>query len=429
MPHMETLKELRAPLLILIIGTILVLRTSVSASLGIDYAGNALEVNRTGDAVQALSTGDFRKFFATQPAIGPVSVIVRAPFAAVAGISHDLVAVPARYDGVPPLVLPPSLRASQERLYRFGMFPCLMALVILAAAAARALDRRGVPLPTQVLTGLLILGLPLWHSAITLGHPEEFLTTGLAVGAVLVALSGRATSAGIMLGLAIASKQWALLALPAVAFAVPPPTMKKAVAATIVVYVVLMVPMAIGNPQRFADALTAPSTSAHGFVDADTIWLPFASNHDRPVFDGVKEIVFPQRRLPHWLESLTHPAIVALVGLLSLAFWRTKRARDAESIFLLLALCFLLRCMLDPVTNHYYHAPFLASLVIYEAFARHRVPVLTLVATAAFLPKLGIDTTAFERTNLIYLAWSVPMAGWLAYSLYARAAQPLRPKL
>jgi Glycosyltransferase family 87 len=415
------------PLLIVLVGTAIVLYACMHASLGIDYAGSSLGVNRTGDAVQALASADFERFFATQPAIGPGSVILRAPFAALAGISHDLVALAPRYDGTPPLVLPPEFAESQERLYKFGLFPCLMALVLIGAAASPALTRRGVPLGMQLLTALLILGLPLWHNAVTLGHPDEFLTTGVTLGAVIAALSGRATTAAVLLGLALASKQWAILALPAVALAVPPAQARRTVAVTIAVYVALMVPMAIGNPDRFADTLTAPSTSSHGLVDADTIWLPFASVHDKTVFDGVEHLVFPHRELPDALESLIHPAIVVIAFGLSLLFWRRRQPPDPESIFLLLALIFLLRCMLDPVTNHYYHAPFLASLALYEAFARHRIPVLTLVASAVFLPRLGIDATALERTNLIYLVWSLPMAAWLGLTLFRR--QPLRPKL
>jgi hypothetical protein len=314
--------------------------------------------------------------------------------------------------------MPDAFFESQRRLYRFGLFPCLMALVLLGAYAAKTLERRGIPIRTQLLTGLLVLGLPLWHSAITLGHPDEFVTTGLALGAILAAVNGRTTTAAVLLGVALASKQWAVLAIPAVAITVPPAIARKAIAVSIGVYLALVLPMAIGNADRFADTLSAGSTSSNGLVDADTIWLPFAENHDRRIFDGVESVVLPQRNLPHALTSAIHPLIVLLAIALSFALWRKRVRIDAEVIFLLLALIFLLRCMLDPVTNHYYHAPFLASLAIYEGLGKRPVPVLTLIASAAFLPRFGIDADALRQANLLYLAWSVPMAAWLALSLF-----------
>jgi hypothetical protein len=416
-----------AALAILFVGTALALGTAARAPLGLSYPGSSLDVNRTGDAVQALASGDVRRFFATQPAIGPVSVVVRAPFAAAAGISHDLVALPARYGGTPPLVMPPAFFESQRRLYRFGLFPCLMALVLLAAYASESLARRGIPIQTQLLTGLLVMGLPLWHSAITLGHPDEFVTTGLTLGAVLAAINGRVTSAAVLLGIGLASKQWAVLALPVIALTVPRPDAKKVVAVALGVYLALLLPMAIGNIDRFVDTLGAGSTSANGVVDADTIWLPFAENHDKRVFDGVEFLVLPQRSLPDALSSAIHPLIVLLAIGLSFVFWRRRVHITAEITFLLLALIFLLRCMLDPVTNHYYHAPFLASLAMYEALGRRGLPVLTLIASAAFLPRFGIDADALHEANVLYLAWSIPMAIWLGFKLFAR--QPLRPKL
>jgi glycosyl transferase family 87 len=277
------------------------------------------------------------------------------------------------------------------------------------------------------MTALLILVIPLWHSAITLGHPEEFITTGLVLGAALAAVNGRATTAALLLGLGLASKQWAVLALPAIALAVPRDQVKKTVLVTVAVYAALVIPMAIGNPGRFGDTLTAPGTSSHGLVDATTIWFPFAADHDKRVFDGVKYVVLPQRTLPHALESAMHPLIVLLAAALSLWFWRRKYSTEPQDIFLLLALIFLLRCMLDPVTNAYYHAPFLVSLALYEAFAGHRVPVVTLIASAAFLPRFGIDADSLRKANLLYLVWSIPLCAWLGVTFFRR--QPLRPKL
>ena len=56
------------------------------------------------------------------------------------------------------------------------------------------------------------------------GHPEDLLATAGAVGAVLVARSGRTTAAAALLVLAIVAKQWAVLAI------LPPPWPRPAAA-------------------------------------------------------------------------------------------------------------------------------------------------------------------------------------------------------
>ena len=426
------MRRYAVPSVILIAGVGLAFVTSARAPYGLDYAGSSLSVNRTGDAIQALSQGDLEKYFATQPAIGPVSVLIRAPFAAAAGINRDLAAVPARYDGNPPFALPPDVRESQLRLYRFGVFPCAAALAVLAAVAALVLAHLGRPRWLQALVAVLILGLPLWHGAISEGHPGEFLTTALALGSVLAAVMRRPMLAAVLLGLALGAKQWAVLALPAVMLAVQPGLAKQVLAVAVAIYVALLLPMALGNIDRFAATLTAPATFARGQVDTHSIWFQVAARDDRSVFDGVEKVTIPRRRLPSALERASHPFIVVLAIGLSVLFWRrSPPPREPAAIFGLLALLFLLRCLLDPVTNDYYHLPFLASLALFEGFRARRPPVLTLIATAAFLPEFGVDVTAATSANVFYLAWTIPLAALLAVSLFRRqeASQPLRPKL
>ena len=367
--------------------------------------------------MQALANGNIRRFFATQPPIGPVSVVVRAPFATLAGIGHDLEPLPARYHGRPPFIVPPDVFSTQLRLYRFGLFPCLMALVFMAAAGAGVLRRHGRPLWTQLLVAALMLGIPVWRSGLALGHPDEFLTTGLTIGAVLAAGTGRWKLAGILLGLGLASKQWALLAVPAVAFAAPRNTRIRTAGLAVGVYAACMIPMAIGNPHRFVDAMTAPSLGSENVVDALSIWFPIAAHNDVRVFDGVTYVVIPHRHVPHVIESALHPMQVLLAWVLSFAFALRRRDWDLAEIFQLLALVFLLRCMLQTGDKAYYHAAFIASLGMYEGL-RTGLPVLTLAVTALFLPRFGIDVDSLQRQNLLYLAWSIPLAAYLCWSLF-----------
>jgi uncharacterized membrane protein len=72
---------------------------------------------------------------------------------------------------------------------------------------------------------LLVIALaaanPVSIRALELGHPEELLTAALAIGAVLAAARERALLAAVLLGLAIASKAWAVLAIGPVLLALP----------------------------------------------------------------------------------------------------------------------------------------------------------------------------------------------------------------
>ena len=69
--------------------------------------------------------------------------------------------------------------------------------------------------------GALCLVNPLTWEAIRLGHPEELLGGALCVGAVLAALRGRTLPAAVLLGLALATKQWAVIAVLPVLAAAP----------------------------------------------------------------------------------------------------------------------------------------------------------------------------------------------------------------
>jgi len=62
------------------------------------------------------------------------------------------------------------------------------------------------------LIGLLVAS-PAASWALKEGHPEELLAAALCVGGMLLVLRGRISSGAILLGLAVASKQWAILAV------------------------------------------------------------------------------------------------------------------------------------------------------------------------------------------------------------------------
>jgi hypothetical protein len=87
---------------------------------------------------------------------------------------------------------------------------------------------------------------------------------------------------------------------------------------------------------------------------------------------------------------------------------------------LLLALVFLLRCVLDPWNMSYYALPFLFALLAWEVHARGGLPRLTLLGT--LLTWVTCDWLhAFDVSpdvqSLVYVGWSVPFALAIAWRL------------
>ena len=148
-----------------------------------DYPSDA------GPALTAIAHGSIGGFFSHQPAMGSVSLFVRAPFVMLGAALHD----------------------SPFGLYRWGDLPCMLAVALVAIWMARVAGRRGTGRGGQIVIVAVCLLNPLINDALYFGHPEELLTTALAVGALLAACDRRVVLAAVLAGLAVASKQWALL--------------------------------------------------------------------------------------------------------------------------------------------------------------------------------------------------------------------------
>jgi hypothetical protein len=152
-----------------------------------------------GPAIDSLIHGRLGDFLAERPLMGPLSLVLRAPFAALSLITGGGGKID-QYDAA----------------YRLGVFPCALfggALGLTLFAIAERLGRG--PL---VKYGALVLCAinPLTVKALTYGHPEEIVGGALLVGAMLAAIYQRAVTASILLAAAIATKQWAILGAPAV---------------------------------------------------------------------------------------------------------------------------------------------------------------------------------------------------------------------
>ena len=82
--------------------------------------------------------------------------------------------------------------------------------------------------------------------------------------------------------------------------------------------------------------------------------------------------------------------------------------------------------MLDPLSISYHNAPFAIALASWEGLRRRGVPWVTLLVSGGILltAQLGAHPDAL---NAVYLGWSVPVAAYLAITLFAPRLLERRP--
>lgn len=346
-------------------------------------------------AISGVAHGHVSALWDSQPTMGPLSVLLRAPFAALAQLGSDSVVAQ----------------------YRWGAFACLLATGLIAVWLAGAAHDRGAhPVACVALAVGLLLN-PLTFRALALGHPEEPLAAVLCVAAIVLAHRGRGTAAGLSLAAAMATKQWALLAAGPVLLAAPVPVRRTAAVWAVGAAVVLMAPVVLGNADRFRDA-TSAAAAPNANATPTNVWWPLATDVQIPGLAPGTEA----RRPPRAVQSIAHWLVLALAlgGAAALFAWR--REPGLEAGLALAALIFLARCLLDPYTFSYHHWPFLAALASYEVIGRRRMPWLaSLAGLALWYMSYHLSQTGQPDPLLrFYLAWTLPLATALAW-LTARA--------
>ena len=103
-----------------------------------------------------------------------------------------------------------------------------------------------------------------------------------------------------------------------------------------------------------------------------------------------------------------------------------------EELLLLLALLFLLRCVLDPWNSVYYALPCIFALLAWEALCRpDRPPVLALALSALTWVtfEMAPEWMSPDMQSIFYLAWALPLVGFLVAEAFAPSprAGRLRP--
>jgi hypothetical protein len=355
-------------------------------------------------AMNALLDGDLSEFFRVQPVYGGFSTLARLPFSAIARLAGG----------------------GEQVVFQFGVLPCLMVLGLAGVGLLKAMRRSGQSRLVEFVVGLLLLANPVTLAAIQRGHPEELLAAALVLGAALAAVRRRPVWAAVLLGLALGTKQWALLAVIPVLIACGPGFRVRTGLIAGLIAAALFVPMAAADSGQFVHN-NKMAQGGWGHASRLSVWWPLGTPQKAGA-EGSSQITV--RKLAKRYTAFARPLVVVLALGLSLGFWLRRRGLVPADTLGLLALLLLLRCLLDPMNNDYYHAPFLIFLVAWEGIRVRGLPVLSLFAAAAlwattrsdWLSPASLGDQFYLVNNVFYLTCMVPLACWLAWVLFGRRA-------
>ncbi len=333
-----------------------------------------------GPTIAALVHGHLAAAAHDQPFMGLTSILLRLPFAAIAT----------------------ALGGGRMLTYRFGVFACALVLaVVVLAVVRRAHVRPAVGLLIAVVTVLNPITVQ-WLN----GHPEELLGGALCVAAVLAAMDDRPVLAGVLLGLAVGTKEWALLA--AVPATVACSTGRRrmlliaaVVAAPLVLTLPVMDPTAFVRVSRGIGDLTWPSFRSWWWMVSGDRHVTLAHGRSASLY-----------LLPLGL-SRSDVSLLPLLIAVPLGWLHARGQPRPQDAMRLLALVLLLRCTLDPECGPYYTIPAIVALLAWEGLDR-RISLVALLATALF--SLG-EHEAFTAATLgpAQVCW---LAGTVGLTLY-----------
>ncbi|MGN6587591.1 MAG: glycosyltransferase 87 family protein [Solirubrobacterales bacterium] len=349
-----------------------------------------------GPAVEALAAGHVGEYLRWSGLTGPFATAVQAPFVALSG-------------------------GSGAAAYQWAVFPCLFGAGLVGLYLGRVVRRRGGSQPAQVLLPLLFLLNPITFEALRNGHPEEILTAALLVAALAAAAERHSMGAALFLGLAVASKQWAVIGALPVLLVLPAHRLKTGIIAAAIAGA-LFLPSIVASPDSFLGAQkVASGTPQNGVAGPLSAWYPMASSTTVVSSVHGEHFVAHVEHAPELAASVSHSLIVLLALALPLVVaWRRGLPLSPSDGFALLALLALLRCVLDPVDNLYYHEPLLLAFVGWDAVSPRTAPLRTLLAVAAalVLSSAWRGDTGLSALNAVYLLGTGALGAWLVSSLF-----------
>lgn len=357
-------------------------------------------------AIQALTAGHIGAYLSAEAMMGTFATLVQAPFVAISG-------------------------ATGVEAYRWASFPCLLAAGLLGFYLASVARRRGAGRGTQVIIAVLCLVNPLTFEALRNGHPEEILTAVLIVAAVATACEDRPWPTAVLLGLAVASKQWAVIGILPTLMALPSHRVRTAVGAAAIASV-LMLPTVVAAPDSFL-GVQGEAAATGRVVTPWSVWYPLAGSETEVYNVGGERLVAEVKEAPTAVGSLSHPLIVllALVLPVALALRRGQLPLSPSEAMALLALVALVRCALDPVDNLYYHLPLLLALLGWDAVAARGLPLRSLAGVTAALLfwQAWHDLSDPNSFNTAYLIGAGAVACALLSSLFGSRTWTVVPRM
>ena len=220
----------------------------------------------------------------------------------------------------------------------------------------------------------------------------------------------------LLLGLAIANKQWALLAAIPVLAALPRSRRSACLAAATAVAAAILAPLVLVGSGGFVTAARASATAPSTIFQPWQVWWFFG--HHGALVHGAFGVPKPDYRSgPAWTATVSHPLVVVAGFSLGALVWLRERAAGrigARQALLALALVMLVRCVLDTWDTEYYLLPFVLALLAWEVAAQAvRPPVLALTASVlAWVSFQWLPAHASPDVQAAaFLAWSLPLAG------------------
>lgn len=359
-----------------------------------DYALSAHIPDNPAGSIHALLHGQIRAAAAVQPVMGLGSIIVRLPFAALASALHG----------------------GETLTYRLGVLPCVLAVGLFGIVIGCAGAARRRPAWVAPLACLVLIVNPVSSAAIWLGHPEELLGGALCAGAVLAAARDRPRLAGVLLGAAVGTKEWALLAIvPALVAARPQQRRALALCATTVaVPLVGLLPLI--DPASFLR--TGRELGGLRLVSFTSWWWPLAAGKVIQTHATGSLTTAEVHTLP---LGLSRAAVSWLAPAASVPFgwlvWRRSLRIDRVHALGLLALLLLLRAALDPVSMLYYFAPFVIALLGWELLTDSGAPRITMLAILGLWWSIEANSLGAEQRAAVFVLISGVLALGIARPL------------